>query len=734
MFGKPLSDQPRVGLGGAGALSHVYIQYPPLKCNIAGSKGVYYDDGNKLLLLATSDQVFSWDTSPFAPLNNAPGCDSINEGPIMCIRYSLDGKVIGIQRSNKEIEFKNRETGEIFTRRCKMESESILGFFWTDCPTCDVVVIKTSGLELLSCETALKTLRLVETKRLNVSWYMYTHESRLLLLASGMQCNTFSGFQFSSGGIIRLPRFEMAMIKAEANQKPILAAEDIHIVTIYGRIYCLQVDSLGMMAHLYRFYRDAVVQQGSLPIYSTKIAVSVVDNVLLVHQVDAKVVILYDVFSSSQAPISAPLPLLIRGGLKRNTTSQLINVEKTETSCQEEIMYGDGWTFLVPDLIFDTIHGVLWRIHLDLEAIAASNSEAPFILEFLQRRRFEPSKVKQLCLAIMRTMILERRPVTVISMGMEVLVASYAQYIKSGTSHQGGISTTVSDSSKVVVAEPTNRVETRGKSILQESTSGLDNEGPNPHKESSVSDSDETINADIQNDNSGELYNMGARDGIVNQMGAGISSVADVEISALQSEIVGNNNLSEFVSATISPDEMLFSVFAIVEEEMAADPSYLVAIIVEYFRSVTLERLRVHQNLHVMLVQLLSRSERYAELGLFVTNKIVEPSREVALQLLDSGRDNLQTRKLALDMLRQLALHHDYILLLVQDGYYLEALRYAQKNKVETIRPSVFLEAALSSKNPLHLAAVLRCLSDFIPSFRSTADYTSYSRVLNEIN
>lgn len=33
-------------------------------------------------------------------------------------------------------------------------------------------------------------------------------------------------------------------------------------------------------------------------------------------------------------------------------------------------------------------------------------------------------------------------------------------------------------------------------------------------------------------------------------------------------------------------------------------------------------------------------------------------------------------------MLRQLSLHYDYVLLLVQDGYYLDALRYARKNKV----------------------------------------------------
>ena len=52
-----------------------------------------------------------------------------------------------------------------------------------------------SGLDMLSCNAESKSLHLVETRRLNVSWYFYTHESRLLLLASGMQCKTFNGFQ-----------------------------------------------------------------------------------------------------------------------------------------------------------------------------------------------------------------------------------------------------------------------------------------------------------------------------------------------------------------------------------------------------------------------------------------------------------------------------------------------------------------------------------------------------------
>lgn len=52
-----------------------------------------------------------------------------------------------------------------------------------------------SGLDLFAYNSESRSLQLVETRKLHVSWYVYTHESRLVLLASGMQCKIFNGFQ-----------------------------------------------------------------------------------------------------------------------------------------------------------------------------------------------------------------------------------------------------------------------------------------------------------------------------------------------------------------------------------------------------------------------------------------------------------------------------------------------------------------------------------------------------------
>jgi regulator of MON1-CCZ1 complex len=90
---------------------------------------------------------------PSAPAG-PPNSDPVNEGPVLSVRYSLDQKAIGIQRSRHEIEFRNRETGETCIKKCKADSETILAFFWTDCPTCDVILVKTRYVEFIAAASS----------------------------------------------------------------------------------------------------------------------------------------------------------------------------------------------------------------------------------------------------------------------------------------------------------------------------------------------------------------------------------------------------------------------------------------------------------------------------------------------------------------------------------------------------------------------------------------------------
>ncbi|XP_047045482.1 regulator of MON1-CCZ1 complex-like [Lolium rigidum] len=723
------------GLGSPGALSHAYVQHPPLRCDIPDIRGLFYDDANKFLVAPTADRILYWKIAPSAP-SGPPNSDPVNEGPVLSVRFSLDQKAIGIQRSSHEVEFRNRETGEACSKKCRADSETILGFFWTDCPTCDVIIIKTSGLDLLVYEPQSNALRLVESKKFNVTWYLYTHESRLLLLASGMQCTLFTGYQFSAGGIVKLPKFEMMMSKCEANNKPVLAAADVHIVTVYGRIYCLQLDRVNMALNLYRFYRDAVVQQATLPTYSSRIAVSAVDNLIMVHQIDAKVVILYDVFMDSYTPISAPLPLLVRG-LPSNSR-QAAQTADHQSSAYGGTLYGEGWNFLIPDLICDADNGLLWKLHLDLESIAASTSDAPSILEFLQRRKYDLSTVKTLSLAIIRTIILERRPINLVAKAMDVILDSYSRLMKMGGSAAGARRTSEQNDQSSGQPVEGSRV------VSQEPPSGTMNR-PVLHTDSAIEvecrPEDGITNLAAHVDRTFLNASSDSED-IANTSRA--PSQATSGATSKRPQVLGEDSRplasgasmqpgTHVASVTISPIEMFQSVFLLVEDEMMGDPAYLIVVIMEFLRSMSKAGLKAPPNLYVMLTTLLARSNRYAEIALFVSNKILEPSRELAMQLVELGRQHSRTRKLGVDMLRERCLHHDYVAVLLQEGYYLEALRYARKYKVITVQPALFLEKAVAKDSARDVAAVLSFFSESMPNFKTTSDYGRYQHVLSEM-
>ncbi|KAG8091359.1 hypothetical protein GUJ93_ZPchr0012g21692 [Zizania palustris] len=719
-----LSGKMQGGLGSVGTLSHAYVQHPPLRCDIPDIRGIFYDDANKFLIAPTADRILYWKITPSTPAG-PPNSDPINDGPVLSVRYSLDQKAIGIQRSNHEVEFRNRETGETCNKKWRVDSETLLGFFWTDCPTYDVIFVKTSGLDLLAYEPQSNALRLVDSKKFNVSWYLYTHESRLIVLASGMQCTLFTGYQWGC----QIAKVEMTVSKSEANSKPVLAADDVHIVTVYGRIYCLQLDRVSMTLNMYRFYRDAVVHQGTLPTYSSRIAVSAVDNIIMVHQIDAKVVILYDIFMDSYAPISAPLPLLVRRLPSNNR--QATQSSDNQSSAYGGTLYGEGWNFLNPDLVCDVENGLLWKLHLDLEAIAASTSDAPSVLEFLQRRKSDLSMVKTLSLAIVRTVILERRPITMVAKAMDVVLDSYSRLMKMGSDLPGVRRTSEQNLQSGVqpVVNPDSSSGDGNRPVQSNSgvEHGIANHTANVDRTllNTSSDSDDITNAS----------------GGANQEMSGLQASDVAERKPL---VVGKDSRplasgtsmqhgTHVANVAVSPSEMFESVFVLVEDEMMGDPAYLVSIIMEFLRSVSKAGLKAPPNLYVMTTTLLAHSNRYPEIMLFVSNKILEPSKELAMQLMELGRQNSPTRKLGVDMLRERGLHQDYVSALLQDGYYLEALRYARKYKVITVPPALFLEEAVATNSAKNLAAVLSFFTEFVPTFKTTSDYARYRHILSEM-
>lgn len=94
-------------------------------------------------------QVLSWPVNQQISRDDHPAETNILEGPVLFVRFSLDGTILAIQRSGQEVEFVSKGGEVLFRQRCRHVTDQILGLFWSDCPTCDVVFV-TSRLVYFS--------------------------------------------------------------------------------------------------------------------------------------------------------------------------------------------------------------------------------------------------------------------------------------------------------------------------------------------------------------------------------------------------------------------------------------------------------------------------------------------------------------------------------------------------------------------------------------------------------
>ena len=95
---------------------------------------------------------------------------------------------------------------------------------------------------------------------------------------------------------------------------------------------------------------------------------SVSDNLLLVHSLEAKVVLIFDLKINTQFPISAPLPLA------------------TLPLSRWPSVYTPHWVLAAPDVVIDPQMGVVGILKPDLAAVAHSSIDKECLLQFLLAR------------------------------------------------------------------------------------------------------------------------------------------------------------------------------------------------------------------------------------------------------------------------------------------------------------------------------------------------------------
>lgn len=207
-------------------------------------------------------------------------------------------------------------------------------------------------------------------------------------------------------------------------------------------------------------------------------------------------------------------------------------------------------------------------------------------------------QAKQLCLAVARNIILERRPVSMVTRAIDVLVTSYSYSVKTGsylkgmkpekTSSSSTTTANIPEALDTVGEEYASRVDASGKSVKHEPTGGAENESVSKFGFSSLDSDDDGANFERLKNVPKNVHSTGIDVERENLIGAEVQSDSESQIISHGNQLP-NNNISEPLesqidSAAITPNEIYSFIFAPIEEEMTEDASYLVAIIIELLR------------------------------------------------------------------------------------------------------------------------------------------------------
>ncbi|KAL2778208.1 regulator of MON1-CCZ1 complex isoform 1 [Daubentonia madagascariensis] len=286
-----------------------------------------------------------------------------DKGEVKCIKFSLENKILAVQRTSKTVDFCNfiPDNSQLeYTQECKTKNANILGFCWTS--STEIVFITDQGIEFYQVLPEKRTLKLLKSHNINVNWYMYCPESAVILLSTTVLENVLQPFYFRAGTMSKLPKFEIELPAAPKSTKLSLSERDIAMATIYGQLYVLFLrhhsrtsNSTGAEVVLYHLPREgACKKMHILKLNRTgKFALNVVDNLVVVHHQDTETSVIFDIklrgefdgtvtFHHPVLPARSIQPYQIPIAGPAAVTSQ------SPVPCK---LYSSSWIVFQPDII-----------------------------------------------------------------------------------------------------------------------------------------------------------------------------------------------------------------------------------------------------------------------------------------------------------------------------------------------------------------------------------------------
>eukprot|EP00116_Pleurobrachia_bachei_P004111 sb/3464373/ len=389
-------------------LSDKPIVFPP----VTRTTPVFYDETNQEIFAIAGDNVtvFSavscWVVTVYSATDRSDHVLKIdNAVNIISIKYSIDHRLLAVQRTNQSVDFLNLQ------------------------------------------ESKQGKVKHLKTYSVNVNWFVYSPLFCVLVVSSTISGNILHPFHFrapqhGTSSLTKLPKFQVDI--GGCGQ---LLERQVSIITLHGRLFLaitksprpgeekFKMTEIGLYTlnndqpatkvaifqlctslplSVYRF--GSVVFVAILQLGATgRFALNCVDNMIVVHHQNSKTSLIFDICwspaittdSSNTLPLSitrTPTLKIPNFNLKNEGASpgsvtlfrpilQPMSIKPYQYEGRQCELYSSNWVVFQPGIIIDAKLGILWDLRLSVTKLAMHMvcSKPNLIKLLLHRRNYKSS-------------------------------------------------------------------------------------------------------------------------------------------------------------------------------------------------------------------------------------------------------------------------------------------------------------------------------------------------------
>nr|CAG4651640.1 EOG090X028B [Triops cancriformis] len=314
-----------------------------------------------------------------------------NKGPIVSMKFSPDHSILSIQRNKSSVEFINFTSSpseEEYSQSCKGKTATILGFVWLS--SSEIVFVTDQAVEHYQVNAEKQILKLIKSHSLQINWFVFSTATNLLVLSSGTLGNLLQPFVYKNGQLYKANKIEVEITNIPKPPRVCILERDVVLNTLYQQTVIAILrhqsrisstaspsPSLGAEIVLYTLSKDGSSRKTHVLTIeaSGRFAMSVIDNLMVVHHQATKSSTVFDVHLESHSHSDGKVTYL-----------DPVLSSKSCVIVSLSIVDSNNWVFFQPSIIIDARLGYLWTLELDLAPSLALMPNPITLVEFLLQR------------------------------------------------------------------------------------------------------------------------------------------------------------------------------------------------------------------------------------------------------------------------------------------------------------------------------------------------------------